>query len=316
MRSGILAIISTLGLALALGCGGSGGSGGSSTSNSPVYSGKSTPAVLSSQSDVSTLTLAAMNGAQAGSVSLAATTQGGTQVARAVPNLVQTLAKVAGIIKPGTPLAAGDNFSNSVAGGCGGTASFSGSSSSGTGGFAASGVLTFSGYCNAASDGSQVVLNGSVQFSMSGTSADAFQLTLTSSYLSMTMGSLSYTMTLNYSCSYNAGAISSVSLSCFYQSSDGKVYWVDNYQVTADASANTLSISGRFYDPDYGYVDVSTPTTLVYTWCASANAYLPTSGSLEVTGANGYGEFNAVDCSQYQICYNIGAGVVCGYVSW
>ena len=47
----------------------------------------------------------------------------------------------------------------------------------------------------------------------------------------------------------------------------GKVYWFDNYRVTVFYGYNSKSfeeetITGRFYDPEFGYIDVNTVTPI------------------------------------------------------
>jgi len=75
-----------------------------------------------------------------------------------------------------------------------------------------------------------------------------------------------------------------------------------------------MTISGKFYHPDYGYVTVTTPMALVYSNC-SGN-YLPTGGSLQVTGANGVtATFTPQDCSTYQVCINNGTQT-CQTFNW
>ena len=64
-------------------------------------------------------------------------------------------------------------------------------------------------------------------------------------------------------------------------SSTGKTYWVKDYTYTLTGSS--LTISGTYYDPDYGYVTVTTVTPLQV---ASTDAW-PTAGVLLFTGANG-----------------------------
>jgi hypothetical protein len=76
----------------------------------------------------------------------------------------------------------------------------------------------------------------------------------------------------------------------------------------------TVSISGRLYHPDYGYVTVATPTPLEYSSCGGG-VYRPTSGILRVTGAGGvYAEFRPVDCVQYDVCHT--SGTVCVLHDW
>lgn len=63
------------------------------------------------------------------------------------------------------------------------------------------------------------------------------------------------------------------------------VYKVEDYVVSVDYDANTASVvttykSGRYYDPDFGYVEVSSP--VVFT--QSTSEIGPSSGELMITG--------------------------------
>ena len=67
------------------------------------------------------------------------------------------------------------------------------------------------------------------------------------------------------------------------------VYWINNYNIEAIEypSYVSMTISGIFYDPHYGYVTLSTPENLiVYDYDR-----VPTSGILLVEGDNGVSGF-------------------------
>ncbi|MEK6755402.1 MAG: hypothetical protein AABZ02_04535 [Bacteroidota bacterium] len=66
----------------------------------------------------------------------------------------------------------------------------------------------------------------------------------------------------------------------------GKVSWVDHYtihQEQINSSTVSASISGRFYHPNYGYVDIVTVQPFISDYLGS---YYPYSGILIFTGAN------------------------------
>jgi hypothetical protein len=78
-----------------------------------------------------------------------------------------------------------------------------------------------------------------------------------------------------------------------------------------DTLAHTVQVSGRFYHPDYGYVDVATPVIITYADCGGV--YHPISGTLRITGAGGhYGEFIGNGCVTYSLCLDN----VCETRSW
>ena len=73
-----------------------------------------------------------------------------------------------------------------------------------------------------------------------------------------------------------------------YDYNEDEGFWLNNYRVVIDEDSglqeDTVTISGRFYDFDDGYVDISTVTTLVVPW----NQDYPILGELQMTGAMGY----------------------------
>lgn len=65
----------------------------------------------------------------------------------------------------------------------------------------------------------------------------------------------------------------------------GRVCKIENYQmdITTEGGYDEITINGRFYDPQFGYVDLETTTPLrIY----AGDEYFD-SGQLVVTGADG-----------------------------
>jgi hypothetical protein len=212
----------------------------------------------------------------------------------------------------------GAAYSDSLRGECGGTARISGTKNATNGYFNALGTLLFSGYCSSGADGTQVVLDGSVDFTMSGTDSRNFVFTMDSPYLSATVGGQAYLYAINYSCTFTGGVAGTVTLTANYQAPDGKVYRVQDYRVSVDTSTQRISIQGLFYHPDFGYVMVTTPSDYItYQYCSNVLADLPASGTMRVTGAGGhYGEFAAGDCWNYRIYYYDGVSTTFTDYSW
>lgn len=309
MRKTSLSLLPVMALVLVTGCG---GGGSHSPSVTPVvYTGATTPAVLGGADDVAAFVGEATEGTEMGSISIAARAQGtpiaAAQPAKARPTLVlprlaTTLARLATALRPAASSSA---FSQTVNGTCAGTAVFSGSSASSGNSFTASGAMVCSNYCNTSLDGTQVVLNGTVQFTMSGTDDSDFTLQLSTPRVAVQVGGDSFAYAFDYSVAVTAGVSGTVSMSCVFQAPDKQVYQVLDCQVTGDPELNTLSLSGQFYDPVRGYVNVSTPTPLTYGYCSGLGVILPTAGTLQVQGANSVtGTFTGQGCSQYQVCYN------------
>ncbi len=71
----------------------------------------------------------------------------------------------------------------------------------------------------------------------------------------------------------------------------GKVYKMENYQLFASVNPGVwvdVSMTGRFYGPDDGYVDLTTPTPFRFDIAAAGVvAVTPSQGELVVTGGNG-----------------------------
>lgn len=88
----------------------------------------------------------------------------------------------------------------------------------------------------------------------------------------------------------------------FRDDATAKIYKLVNFRISRSSAAGTLSydnitINGRFYDPDEGYIDLSTPATMRvmnnYAW--------PSSGSLHARGANGSATITAQSETTYQL---------------
>ena len=67
--------------------------------------------------------------------------------------------------------------------------------------------------------------------------------------------------------------------------STGKTYWMKNYRIEVEDNGDyeKVSVSGLFYDYDYGYVVLSTRQPLAYLY----NNDYPSNGIIEATGAKG-----------------------------
>jgi hypothetical protein len=74
----------------------------------------------------------------------------------------------------------------------------------------------------------------------------------------------------------------------------GKVYWISGYilEITEVNGELEVKLTGRFYHPDYGYVELTTPVLFII----YEGDDFPSSGTLVLTGANGArAELNAID---------------------
>jgi hypothetical protein len=179
------------------------------------------------------------------------------------------------------------NENNPEPGTCGGNFTYNITVDDQTGAF--NGTLTFNDFCE---DG--VAISGSVSFS--GTinliSLDLINYLFSFNSLSVSEGSDSITLDGTISFVIDAGPPpgGTITMNVLMRDKNtGKVYRFDNLIIDAtdgmdvEGDFTQVSLTGRYFDPDYGYVDITTPTLIkiywIYEW--------PTSGVVEIFGANG-----------------------------
>jgi hypothetical protein len=173
--------------------------------------------------------------------------------------------------------AAGAVVSETIPGGYSGSATISINVNDASGAF--TGTITYNNL-KETTDGP--ALSGAVTFSgvYNNSSQSITSMTLTFSPLTVTApnGSFSVNGTMSFSIS---GTSETLTVSCTVQGAS-QTFWVKDWTYTFTAP-NTLTISGRYYHPTYGYVDVTTLTPLT----VSSVYGDPTAGVLLFTGANG-----------------------------
>jgi hypothetical protein len=293
-------------LVATLACGGGGGSNAAPASG-PTYAGPTTPAAIASVSDGQTLAAAALAGGTTGILDDVAGRQDPPRPAPFLPGLLVALASAPPIAHAdASPIPANTN----PGGDCGGDCHYTTTTvNNGT----YSGYCVYNNYC-LSPDGFTVVINGSCDWSQNGDQTTNASETLSARDLQVTVSGKTYLCNLTFAASFTSDVIGPISLDCTYQAPDGKIYWAHNYQVLEVRSNSTLAISGEFYHPDYGLVTVATPGALAYSNCSGT--YLPTSGSLQITGANNVtATFTPQDCSAYQVCINNGTQT-CQAFNW
>jgi len=288
-------IVSLLFLAVLLSsCGG----GGSSSASSP-YTGLMTPAVIT-DSNASDIAVGAFQGGD-----LAANTglilgpagAGSAPAGTARPTaltFVQALTKAA--VAAIRPAAAGPSaravvsVDDVIDDGQGGQASYTITADDQTGVF--TGTFTFTNFHG---DGGGVV-NGTV--AVSGTVAQDFfhilfnfqsvRIVDGASDVNAT-GTVDLTMDLTQLADTGAATLSLV----FEDNITQKMVWLSNYRLvnTVGTGYNDVTLSGRVYLGDYGYVDVATPVPFHY----MDGATHPSSGQMTATGNGGKGVQLTVD---------------------
>jgi hypothetical protein len=82
-------------------------------------------------------------------------------------------------------------------------------------------------------------------------------------------------------------------------SSTGKTYWVNDYAFNVIDTGTGLEVSfnGRYYDPDFGYVDVSTTTPFIFDYFAE----WPISGELLCVGVDSSVILTVIDDIVYRV---------------
>lgn len=166
-------------------------------------------------------------------------------------------------------------------------------------------TMTFNNLCYDDGVNPQVTMNGTIRLIDNGTSS-----TVIFSNLTMTVeGGESYTLNASSTCD------SMGECEVDFEGSDGTTYRMGNMSVSGDDSSGYL-VSGTFYHPDYGSVEMSTDVSnRLYFNCPSAPQ--PSSGILNFVGDGGtQGSIEFVDCNSYNYCYDSGLGPVCNGGTW
>lgn len=298
----ILAVFTLLG-----GCGG--GSGGTA---SIAYTGSTTPAVLT-QSNGGDMVSGAYLGGNS-SVVIGGVTAGLTNNDSTIEyprSLVLSRALTQVVLQSGINDALPSNGAaatvtnidvTAINGTCGGSATISGSYNDISGDLSLN--ANFNGYCEGGT-----TLNGAISLSgnaiATSSSLNITTFTITLSNLSASHGGDSFsssgTMTITPQTGYtylDNNIVLTVDM-LFKDNVSNKVYKLENYamSVSSTLSYDDIDISGRYYDPDYGYIDISTPTTL--------RVYLPdewpSTGVIHATGDNSSVTITALDNTTYQL---------------
>ncbi len=265
-------------------CGGGGGGGGSTPL---TYSGATAQAPVTA-SNAKALSIDAFQGGQdASTLSImgVAAENNGTQAA--VPRLQSLANTLEGSLQQilaarpsGAVTAAGVTESYTISGPAGGSLTYTVSVDPST--YAFNGTVTYNAY---KLDTSGAAINGTVTFSgvFNQSTLTFSSFTITFNALTVTEGGTTYTtsgsVTLTATGTTNQTVISMI----LQNSATGKTYWVKDYTYSYSSSMGTLTLSGTYYDPAYGYVTISTLSPLIVSWPGT----WPTGGALLFQGANG-----------------------------
>lgn len=305
----LLALIAVLCFAL-IGCGGGGGDGDGGSEPHLTYSGLTTPALIT-EDNAAALAYSALNaGASSSSfTNIAALNDIAPLTDDAHPGFLfglikgldNGIEKIDYLTVPVQDLSSAmESDSGSINGTCGGSASYNIEINTSTGAF--NGAMTFHSYCEEGA-----TINGSADFygvvNMITEELDSF--TLSFNYLSATDGSDSMAMDGEIYMVVSGASIMATMDMMIQESGSDRVYKIENYQmdITEGYPYTDISINGRLYDPDYGYVDIETTTSFqVY----DGEDY-PDSGEMLLTGENGsaggatWAQLTALSSTQCQV---------------
>jgi len=259
---------------------GCGGGGGDSAPPAPaiVYTGLTTPAVITA-ANANELALDAYEGSNLTPVG--AVTSGGASkpLYKRITTLVNRTAEFQ-IGSSSVVTAAQVTKSQTVNGTCGGTQVTTITYDDVTGNY--TGTVTFTNYCD---DGD--VTNGVASVSGIYDLVNDTLLTIIMSTSSINIsGAVNLTIKGTFSMNFQTGFLG---ITDFYvrDNNSGKVEWVPNFTITSveggGGTYTDLTMTGRYYNPDYGYVDLTT-TTSIRQYTDLPN---PSSGILLLTGAPG-----------------------------
>lgn len=126
-------------------------------------------------------------------------------------------------------------------------------------------------------------------------------LTITVNNLTVSDGTVSTTMDGTMTANVNSLTSSSMTMDiAIRDNGSGRTFKLENYSVSSRlrSGAINITISGRFYNPEEGYIDLSTPQTLRI---LSGDLY-PSSGILEAQGSDGTKtRLTALSATQFQL---------------
>jgi len=273
-------------------CGGGSGGGGGVTPSIP-YSGINTAAFITSENAINLATGAyygrSLFGSAGGTEPMSAessnylTNMDSPNYTRLSSRLVkQTTAEHLSALTPAKAVPLG-NVDDKIYGDCGGYADMSGSVKN-NGNFNVN--ITYWDYSD------DCVLYKSGRTNESGNidpySYNYTYITITYEALKFMVGGASITQSGTWSIDYRQYPLKETMDIVTRDDTTGKTYWMSDYILLtttgSEGSRNfdNMTITGRYYDPDYGYVEIHTETTLHRYW----DQNYPSSGILVLAGDN------------------------------
>jgi hypothetical protein len=293
-------------LALFTGCSG----GGSGTPPTLNYSGATTPVTISAENAEALLVGAYEGGLTASTFNIFGAAVAEPLFSTNTPRMLALAAVFESFLyemdmqqQPIPYTGAIITDSETITGSCGGSVYYDVSIDSIFGDF--SGTADFRQYCDASNP--ELVLDGITDFSgdydLLGLEIEDFSFIFRD--LAGTTSEGSYTLNGSLNGSVSATRADITTTSVLKDNITEKTYWLKDFKVTAvqGFSFVEMTVDGRYYDHDHGYVDVNTEVPFrvydSYDW--------PSSGILALTGAEGVEGGNTMarlvvlDADSYQI---------------
>jgi hypothetical protein len=247
---GLIAIVGS-------GGGGGGGGGGGDGGGGITYTGITSQATIDETNAVDLATGAYYGGNFGTTMALGAIqTEEDRQISRPRTLIVsQALNKCIDLVNFTSASSStfyGSTYTETIYGTCGGSGTISIDVNDVTGDF--TGSLNFNNYCE-----NGVTISGSTSFSgvIDVNTGDLLKFSFSFDNLSFNDGSDSFTIDGNISYNYTTYPVTISMDILMRDDSTGKVFWSHNYFLSITGGANYIDfyILGRYYDPDYGYVD-------------------------------------------------------------
>ena len=283
----LLSIVCVLGL-VACGGGGGGGGGGDFMPVEPTgltYAGVTSLAVIDSNNAAelaSDAFIGGETGSNLGMFSSVADAQSTIERKIKLYEVVQTFNGVLHKIDFNShrgDLLAVKTEQDTVLGNCGGVASYTLEMDDSNGSF--TGSMSFNDYCNG-----NTVISGTAGFygQVTVDASDFLDFNLSIDMVNLTSGDQSYVIDGDVLVDVS-GPSSTATVDMLMEDSSGEVFWVKDYTLAIFEGVDyvDIEVSGRFYHPTYGHVDLSTilPVRIfnIDDW--------PSFGELQVAGEDG-----------------------------
>jgi len=193
-----------------------------------------------------------------------------------IATLLQKSATVGMAQQSGAPVLTGVATTQTIYGAAGGSYSLSWDRDQATGNF--SGKVTYSNY-KAVTSGPTI--SGTVTMTGAYNDSTARYESITMVFSPLSVTSESNTANLYGSFAFSTeGASQMLRISCTMHVNPGKCYWIKDW--TYNFSSGKLTVTGVYYHPSYGYVEMTTPTPLTTTSLSG----MPTAGVFQAAGGH------------------------------